>query len=1119
MRSIYSLGISLLIVVGCWSSASATIPSALVGGTLYNLGYLDCEEYAGVTNNETGDSLNGLNTCIRDAYTGQFTAYLKTCNAVYLISNTLKAYEWVAWNPNINAPSGAPQTNNVIRGAKCTPTTRPEIKIKTGSTAFQSASNPRPMVAYRTFVAINANANVTNPPDPSHPLASWESNNLPGDPANFREAGNIGFTELFEGIDLHTNNHAGAIGITMQAAQGANLFNTKITATGSIAGIYNPPGRNSVTANVEVIGGDYCVLAGNFSSPSLVLDPPQGFVLVGMTCTNQAKRAFLFNDGVPPVVVGFQITKSSDGPAIENLLSGVVLKDGRITMSAPDAAGDVAIANVDAAGQARNAYLTNVFVSGTTQLVKSGAVVSGPTTGSGTWSQIVEYIANDFYQKDANTTATVFPTYQEDQESRFEARSFINGTLSGAAILPAQIVRSPSLTPPTDLLTRHVWTELPDFTDGAYVDPTTLGDCDAYRNYDLRQVVNKTSDCTAEINTAITNAASAGHNRVVIPNGTMIITGTINMAANTKLLGAGPHKSGIAYKDTWSPTSAVPLIQTTNIAGDAPYVGFLSLFIKTQPNENDWMYFLRWRAGKTSMTIGLDFDSQFKCVCNQTLVNGVPKCNIGDQPRNAWWFSGNGGGRHYGNGFPLIKNFDRNANSHTVYIQGTSQPLSIYGFNLEGAKTAGSCGLPTTNAEVINSANVRTYGSKQESQASTMVVTDSTNVASYGLGALSGPPQPAAQAVLRVDGASNHVLFAPAVVRNNLDPTNGVVMVRETIDGLPTASMIPWPNALSVYKRGTLDESMFTVSGTPAPAAPSFLSAEIIVANRLDACWQIFDSTAMVPSSATTGWTVLVNGVSQPVTSSTLQGVNCYQLNFAGGTITSGTQSVVLSYSPGNITAGGPGTPAATGFSGFTVANNLTPTASPFYTQVAYGIRSIHGLTDATSSPWYTSAAGVFESVPFRGLAGGAVRIVIQVAVTTGTAPSQAFQVYYNENEGTYVPLTNSCATERLCFADIPALSDGNTLATPQLTSVQSTFVPCGVMESTAGQVFVELSAGSETECEIGVQSKSDAALFNRYRLQLRRAGGATFDSYPEAGVPLLTIVSPRASMAGGTTQ
>ena len=747
MQSIYNLGTKLLwaVLLTCsvYSQAAAAIPTVASQDSRYALGYLVCDHYANVESNGTGNSTSDLNTCIRDAYLNQLVAYLEVCNGVYMINDTLQAYEWAPWNSSQNRMSAAPINNNVLRGAKCTPTTRPEIKLMTTAPLFDNINAVRPMVAYRTFGAINEDGIGT--PQPSHPLATWTSNTGAGDPPNYREQGSIGFYEIFEGIDLHTNGHDGAIGITMQSAQGGLLANTTITATDSIAGIFNPPGRNSLTTNVEIIGGDYCVLEGQHTTPNIQLAPTIGILMVGMTCTNPAKRAFLFKDVVPPVLVGFNITKSSNGPAIENLIAGVVLKDGMISLSG-SASGDVAIQNVDAAGTGWNVYVANVFVSGTTQMVLNGPTVTAITTGSGTWTQIVEHVYTDQYQEDGSTAASIFPNYSGEQ-GRFEARSLIApdggaAVLSGADLPINNLVRTPAITPPSDLLTRHVWSSLPSFEDG-YINPTGPN-CTAYPGYDYRTAVTQQTagnDCLAEINAAITAAAATGHKNVVIPRGAMLISGPINELGNVHLIGAGPRKSAIAYKESWAPTTALPFIQTTNSTTATPYVGFMSLYIKTAPFANDFMYHMRWRSGKNSMTAALDFNAQFKCVCSGATTGACPGSNPNNtnQPRYSWWFSNNGGGRHYGNTWDLIKNFDRNTASRTVFIQGTSQALSIYGFNVEGAKTSSACGLTQANTEITGSANVRTYGSKHEGGAAILFITASTNIGSYGWGAMVGP--------------------------------------------------------------------------------------------------------------------------------------------------------------------------------------------------------------------------------------------------------------------------------------------------------------------------------------------------------------------------------------------
>ena len=119
---------------------------------------------------------------------------------------------------------------------------------------------------------------------------------------------------------------------------------------------------------------------------------------------------------------------------------------------------------------------------------------------------------------------------------------------------------------------------------------------------------------------------------------------------------------------------------------------------------------------------------------------------------------------------------------------------------------------------------------------------------------------------------------------------------------------------------------------------------------------------------------------------------------------------------------------------------------------------------------------------------------------------SQTFQVYYEENaSGTYLPLTDSCATAGLCFADIPNLSDGTPLATQLLTPIQSTFVPCGVIESKAGRCMsrclLDQKRNVKSECRLRV----GLPIFTDLSTSIAAGGGGAFNNYPEAGVPTIT--------------
>src|SRR6185503_19639326 len=101
---------------------------------------------------------------------------------------------------------------------------------------------------------------------------------------------------------------------------------------------------------------------------------------------------------------------------------------------------------------------------------------------------------------------------------------------------------------------------------------------------------------------------------------------------NTKLMGAGPRKSVLAYKSTWSPTSAVPFLQTADSASATTYAGFFTMYIRTQPFANDFQYFARWRAGKASMTVMLHPEPQFMCNCSGA-SGGCPAATFKNQPR------------------------------------------------------------------------------------------------------------------------------------------------------------------------------------------------------------------------------------------------------------------------------------------------------------------------------------------------------------------------------------------------------------------------------------------------------------------------------------------------------
>lgn len=761
------------------------IPPAAQADPLFNMGYLVATYYSGVKKDGTGDSTLGLQDAIDDAYNNKLTLYIPT--GTYIISDTLRAYEWVNWNASKGTAGGPNPRNHVIRGQSGA--SRPVIKLKSGALSkFDNPSSPRPMIAYRLFTADNENA-IANAM-PAHPLTN---------PPNFWNGDAMYFDEMLQGVNFDTSDHVGAIGVTFDTAQGCSLLDVKVDATNSYAGFYQLPGRNSITANIEVTGGKYGVIIAK--GTGLQLDSVAGAQLTGVTLIGQTVAALNIADSTPSVVVGFKIVKTGPGPAVEAMLP-ISLIDGTIEMQS-SAIGAVA---VDNSQYKKNLYLRNVYVKGTTQLVRSAST----STGSGTWIRIKEYVYNDQFNKDGNNNVNVYPSYGAD-EFRFESRSYINGTL-GASAIP--VFSTASETPPATLLSRHIWTRLPSFEDGPYVDIRNHGAVAYYSDPGHSDFAggNKGADSTAEIQAAI-NAASnngSGHGRVFIPRGVFYIGSTLTLHANTVLMGAGPHVSAIAFHDSWKPTSEVSLIRTADSKTARTYMGFITLFTRTTPDANDYFGFLHWRAGRNSMTVGLNPHAQWK------------NPNLPSQAKKALYFSNGGGGRHYASA-PLDDWNSANRDFRLLYINGTTEPLAFYGQNSEITKMGTNpveAWFAATNIEIVDAKDVRIYGVKREGGSPTLIVRNSNNIALYSSGAMSGAGISSLGGFIQIYGNSNNILATNVNPRDVGGLPNGNVILREALAGQPVKAIIPWPNQLSIYKRGEIDDSMFGGGGSPTPPPP-----------------------------------------------------------------------------------------------------------------------------------------------------------------------------------------------------------------------------------------------------------------------------------------------------------
>lgn len=716
----------------------AALPSDIQSTALYQSGYLDVTAYSGVDPTGSSDSITGIRVALEDAFNNNRALYFPA--GTYLISKPIHAMTyWV---------SGMKGKHRVLVGST-KGSSRPLIKITNNAPLFDSTSKKRAMISFRTFKNLGSNPLPTQ--------AQLDNMGLEGVPPGWDNNSGNGYEQLLQGIDLDTNGHVGAVGVQFRQAQDSVLLDVKVTATGSYAGFYEYGRAGSGLCNVKVIGGQYG-LYGKSNTYSSV---------VGATLTNQTNSAIHHVSQIPVSLVGFHITKNS-GPAVKIVSGGssvgsVSLIDGVIEM------GDSSVAIDNPGGQ--NLTVNDVYITGTNKLIDSGA---GRVTGSGAWKRIKKY-------------SHITPDNPDSY-------SLIDGS-TGTAREPsrAKSIVSNAGAPPSDLISNHIWTKLPNFNDGA-TGSSELGQFENIVDHGATPD-NGSNDDGSAIEAAIAAAESAGHNRVLVPAGTFHLKSTVDMRKDTKLFGIGNAYSIVAGSASWNPTSATPMIRSANQVDAEAYLGLLQLEYPTDSSvSNDWFTPIHWRSGRKSFLVGNELEKG----------SNEGNKNAATNPRPLVRFSHNAGGRVY-----FLMSHARPYNiEHTGYriilVEGTTQPLALYNINLEKAK--GKYFM-----EIKNSSNVRIYTAiKIEgggSTFSTVGINNSTNVAMYGLGKLKKPIS-SDRGYVEVTGGSDDVLAASLLIQKA--NSGGYTLVDKTDKTVG----IDMGDSVSVYMKGDIDDSKMKMGGT-----------------------------------------------------------------------------------------------------------------------------------------------------------------------------------------------------------------------------------------------------------------------------------------------------------------
>jgi hypothetical protein len=774
-------------VLGTPSNISVNIfdSTAVTEQELRDFGYLLPEDYGALGNNSHDDTV-AINLAIKAGHDSNRTVVFQA-GKTYVVSNTIRIGEWFC--------GGVPESNSSTfssvvglgRGVN-----RARIRLENGATNFGNANAPRPVVCARNFDCFGGTAYF---PNTYYENESWPSDPLAGDAksANMFETG-------IENLIIDCGNNDGAFGIYAPIAQDTFMADIEVDCSNAFGGIWGFPGRNSCTTNIKVIGGVWQIREVNRGNAPAG-EGSAGVIIAGLELVGDSRTTTpIVNESfIPMTIVGFDITRTNSGSFVETqsdskAIKAVVMIDGIVRSS-----GGRFFDN----SNGKNCYLRNVYITGTNDVIQSGGM-SAYNSVAGTWKRINEYAYNE--PLTYNASAGRYPNY-----------SLINGSITGPVEHePVVDIDSNVAAPTVDYIARHtidIWR----LGDGPYVNIEDYGAVsgpeitanNAYggpNNWDAN-----TEDSLSAIQSAISAAATAGHNRVFVPRGFYYVGSPgVQLGADTKMFGVHHLSSRIGCHASWQPTSQVWVVTSADDAnGTAHFSGIAIATRQIDPNypttsspaAYDNFSWLHWRTGKNSSTVRYGIAAR-QFVVPDNLTN-----------KKTWHtFSGNAGGKHYSLMSP--GRFTNHPDFRAVTIDGTSQPLHLYGCNTEGGKKRTSPFQMDLNVEIQNSANVRIYASKREGDAATVRINDSANICWYGLGRQIEGQEAGFRYTCGIFGTSDDILIAPCTFdEDDASVTAVAPMLEENLDTEPQVQ-IDWPFGVSYYKRGSPDDSLVSIDSS-----------------------------------------------------------------------------------------------------------------------------------------------------------------------------------------------------------------------------------------------------------------------------------------------------------------
>lgn len=479
--------------------------------------------------------------------------------------------------------------------------------------------------------------------------------------------------QMLIGIDIAIGEgNPGAVGVRCRGAQGTGVQDCTIDATHGFSGLNGGSGSGGGHYNVTVLGGQIGAdLSQSQPAPTIA-----GFTLIGQT-----RHAILYDGRQTLTAVGCRIEFPGSGPAIVVGAEHPTMQNGQVSLVDSTIAFTTAGSNV-AFGGTSSLYLNNVFIKGAERLADWGNGQPVELKGDG-WTCVREY---------AHGRAPLSVSNQGIGPFTFTSPIYVDGKR-----LDQDLLEMAQVDPPADLTAKHIWGE--DF-------PSWERNAVSVKDAPYNAAGDGKKDDFAALQRAINE-----HEIVFLPKGKYLVSQTLQLKPNTKLLGLHldfswiTAASGKVFRDAAKPQPVVATADDRNATTVLAFVG-----ISTGQSVSG-AYALDWRAGRNSMyrSANIQFPRGRDVRLNEPLV----------------LVTGNGGGRWYN--FFQESWQGQGSDYRHLLVSGTSEPLHFYQCNPEHSRSA-------ANMEIRGAKDVSLYGLKSEGNQPILLVRDSNQIRMFGYG-------------------------------------------------------------------------------------------------------------------------------------------------------------------------------------------------------------------------------------------------------------------------------------------------------------------------------------------------------------------------------------------------